>query len=82
MKTVKNYFSAMVLAAIIAGSAFAGDLHGPGVAAPPSPTPSPEGMIAHDETMPVICDPNTGCLSTETSDSLFYEALAALLSVY
>ena len=80
MKPVKNYLSAMALALILAASIFAGDLHGPGIVTP-QPTPSPESLIAQDETMPV-CDPNTGCLSTETSDSLFYEALAALLSVY
>jgi len=80
MKPVKNYLSAMVLAAILAASAFAGDLHGPGFASPP-PTPSPESMIANDEPLPVDSD-STGSLSTETSDSLFYEALAALLSVY
>ena len=80
MKPVKNYLSAMVLAAILAASAFAGDLHGPGIVTP-QPTPSPESLVANDETLSGICDPS-GCLSTETSDSLFYEALAALLSVY
>ena len=81
MKPVRNFVSAMLLAAVFAVSVFAGDTHAPGYTTP-SPTPSPEAMIAHDETTPVMCDPNTGCLSTETSDSLFYEALAALLSVY
>jgi len=80
MKPVRNFLSAMLLAAVLAVSVFAGDTHAPGYTTP-SPTPSPQAMIAPDETMPV-CDPNTGCLSTETSDSLFYEALAALLSVY
>ncbi len=80
MKPVRNFASAMVLAAVLAVSTFAGDSHAPGYATP-SPTPSPESMVAHDDTLGV-CDPNTGCLSTETSDSLFYEALAALLSVY
>ena len=81
MKLVKNFAMAMLLSAVLAISASAGDHHGP-AATTPSPTPSPEAMIAYDETTPVMCDPNTGCLSTETSDSLFYEALAALLSVY
>jgi hypothetical protein len=80
MKSVKNLVSALLLAAVFAVSVNAGDTHAPGYTTP-SPTPSPEGVIAYDET-PVICDPDTGCLSTETSDSLFYEALAALLSVY
>ena len=81
MKLVKNFVLAMLLGSVLAVSASAGDQHGPAVSTP-SPTPSPESMIAYDETAPVVCDPNTGCLSTETSDSLFYEALAALLSVY
>ena len=81
MKSVKNLVSALLLAAVFAVSVNAGDTHAPGYTTP-SPTPSPESLIAHDETQPVICDPDTGCLSTETSDSLFYEALAALLSVY
>ena len=81
MKPVRNFVSAMLLAAVLAVSTFAGDTHAPGVVNP-SPSPSPNAMIAQEETLPVICDPNTGCLSTETSDSLFYEALAALLSVY
>jgi hypothetical protein len=78
MKLVKNSVLATLLASILAVSASAGDQHGP--AALPSPTPS--AMIAYDETLPYVSDPNTGSVSTETSDSLFYEALAALLSVY
>jgi hypothetical protein len=81
MKLVKNFALAMLLASVLTVSASAGDQHGP-AATTPSPTPSPEGLVAYDETP--VCDPDTGCLSTETetSDSLFYEALAALLSVY
>jgi len=81
MKLVKNFVYAMLLASFLTVNASAGDQLGGGFASPP-PTPSPEGMIAHDETLPVMCDPDSECLSTETSDSLFYEALAALLSVY
>jgi hypothetical protein len=81
MKPVKNLLSAMLLAAILAVTVFAGDLHGPG-AVNPSPSPSPEGIVAYEETLPLDSSSNTGSLSTETSDSLFYEALAALLSVY
>jgi hypothetical protein len=78
MKLVKNFVLAAMLASVLAVSASAGDQHGP--AALPSPTPA--ALIAYDETAPYVIDPNTGSLSTETSDSLFYEALAALLSVY
>ena len=81
MKPVKNFFYAVLLASILAVSASAGDQHVGGIASP-SPTPSPESMVAYDQTTSDVCDPNAGCLSTETSDSLFYEALAALLSVY
>ena len=81
MKPVRNFVSAMLLAAVFAVTVIAGDTHAPGYATP-SPTPSPEAMVAYDGTLPDGSDSNTGSLSTETSDSLFYEALAALLSVY
>jgi hypothetical protein len=77
MKLVKNFVYAALLTSVLAITASAGDQLGGGIVAPPPP---PKDMIAQDD--PTICDPNTGCLSTETSDSLFYEALAALLSVY
>ena len=79
MKLVKNFVFATLFTSLLAINASAGDQLGGGFASPPPPPPA---TLAHDETMPAICDPNTGCLSTETSDSLFYEALAALLSVY
>jgi hypothetical protein len=78
MKLVKNFVYATLLASILAVSASAGDQHVGGFASP-SPTPPPEEMVALDGTS---SDGNAGSLSTETSDSLFYEALAALLSVY
>jgi hypothetical protein len=77
MKSVKNLVYAVMLASFLAVNAFAGDQ-----GTPANPSPTPDRMIVQDETLPAVCDPNTGCLSTETSDSLFYEALAALLSVY
>ena len=78
MKSVKNLVYAMLLVSMLAVAALAGEQSTPGVVASPSPTPA--AMIAYDGTPD--SDPNTGSLSTETSDSLFYEALAALLSVY
>jgi len=81
MKSVKNLVYALLLASFLAVNASAGDQGTPGITSP-SPSPSPEAMVAYDETMPDSGDPSTGSLSTETSDSLFYEALAALLSVY
>jgi hypothetical protein len=74
MKSVKNLVYAVLLASLLAVNASAGD-QGTPASSNPAPSPSPEGMVAYDETLP-------DNLSTETSDSLFYEALAALLSVY
>ena len=81
MKPVKNFVYAVLLASLLAVNAFGGDQGTPGFSNP-SPSPSPEAMVAYDGTLPDDSDPNTGSLSTETSDYLFYEALAALLSVY
>ena len=80
MKLVKNFVYAALLTSVLAISASAGDQFGGGFADPP-PTP-PRATITEDETLPLDSSSNTGSLSTETSDSLFYEALAALLSVY
>lgn len=84
MKSVKNLVYAVLLASVLGISANAGDQGTPGYANP-SPTPTPEGMRATTtDTDPraalYSCDPSAG--STQTSDNLFYEALAALLSVY
>ena len=78
MKSVKNFIFAVLLASVLAVSSTAGELGTPGIASPtPSPSPDPIMMISDDG---IVCDPSDG--STETSDYLFYEALAALLSVY
>ena len=79
MKLVKNVVFALLLASVLAVSAPAGELGTPGFAAPtPTPTPAESVVILDDGT--VLCDPNAG--NTEPSDYLFFEALAALLSVY
>ena len=79
MKLVKNLVFAVVLASVLAVSTSAGEQSTPGFAAPnPSPTPERAMIIADDGTD--VSDPNTG--STETSDYLFFETLAALLSMY
>ena len=75
MKFVKNVVLASVLASVLAVSAFAGEQVTPGFVPPPPPQAI---TICNDGT--VVCDPNAE--STETSDYLFYEALAALLSMY
>lgn len=82
MKSVKNFVYAVLFGSILAVSASAGDMATPGFSSP-SPTPTPEqAKMACDETLPESCDLNAESLTTEASDSLFYEALAALLSVY
>ena len=80
MKSVKNLVFAALLVFSIALNTFAGDVEVPGAPAPPPP---PRMMTVCDQ------DPSQTCTTTdetdvvlETSDSLFYEALVALLSVY
>jgi hypothetical protein len=80
MKSVKNLVYAVLLAFVLVVSANAegGDQGTPGYA---NPSPTPRVMATSDQdTVSNDCVPTAG--STETSDSLFYEALAALLSVY
>jgi len=79
MKLVKNLVFAVVLASVLAINAPAGELGTPGFAAP-TPTPAPEHATTSSDDGIVVCDPNPE--STETSDYLFFEALAALLSMY
>ena len=83
MKFVKNLAVAVLLASVLAISAPAGELGTPGFANP-SPSPTPGSIMATTNDDPRMAlynsDPTAG--STETSDYLFYEALAALLSVY
>lgn len=79
MKLVKNLTLALVLASVLAISTPAGDLNTPGFAAP-TPTPTPERAMIMPDNGTVVYDANPE--STETSDYLFFEALAALLSMY
>ena len=75
MKFVKNVVLASVLASVLAVNAFAGEQVSPGYLPPPPPQAV---TICTDGT--VVCDPIAE--NTETSDYLFFEALAALLSMY
>ena len=74
MKLVKNFVLAVLLASVLAVSAPAGEVDTPGFAGP-TPTPTP---LRSDETG----KSDVTVISAETSDYLFFEALAALLSVY
>jgi hypothetical protein len=80
MKLVKNLVFAVVLASVLAISVPAGEINTPASAATPTPTPMPAKVISDDGI--VIYDPNPESTETETSDYLFFEALAALLSMY
>ena len=79
MKLVKNFALAVVLAIFLAVSAPAGEIGTPGFA--PTPTPTPAG-IKSDGTKNTLYGVPNAPVTPETSDYLFYEALAALLSVY
>ena len=80
MKLVKKLVFAVVLASILAFSVSAGEQSTPGAAATPTPPP-PQAKVISDDGI-VIYDPNPENTETETSDYLFFEALAALLSMY
>lgn len=79
MKPVKNLVFAAILVFSLSFGTLAGEVDVPGAPVPPP-------RVAY------VCDPNSSvnCTTTEeepvmvleTSDSLFYEALVALLSVY
>lgn len=79
MKLVKKLVLSVVLASALAVSVSGGEQSTPGFAAP-TPTPTPERAMIISEDGTVVYDPNPE--STETSDYLFFEALAALLSMY
>ena len=82
MKLVKNCVLALMLSTVLAVSAPAGEMDIPGYANP-APSPTPHGATSSDEEKSInYGDPDAAGISAETSDYLFYEALAALLSVY
>jgi len=78
MKPFKTLVFAALLVLSLAFNTFAGDVDVPGAPAPPPP---PRLTIIQE---PVITGTtqNTEAVTSEPSDYLFYEALAALLSVY
>ena len=80
MKSVKTLVFAALLVFSLAFNTLGGDVDVPG--AKPSPTPQ---LLAVDEQDPLVTSTGTQyteAATSETSDYLFYEALAALLSVY
>jgi hypothetical protein len=83
MKLVKNFVFAGLLVFTITVNTFAGEVQIPNVHATPSPTPN--ALVADEgDTSPLgyPCIQTTGDTTAETTNYLFFEALAALLSVY
>ena len=78
MNFVKNLVLASLLVFTVSLTAFAGEQE-----IPANPDPTPQKLVTTmDEGTNPVSDPYTGEITTETSDYLFFEALAALLSVY
>jgi len=80
MKLVKNFALAVLLAFAFAVSAPAGEVQMPGAVATASPTP--QAATSSDDSKSAYYGDPDAVISAETSDYLFFEALAALLSVY
>jgi len=80
MKPVKNLVFAALLVSSLAFNTFAGEIDLPGAYTPPPP---PRMTTVCDQDTSSTCTPTEEPVTVlETSDSLFYEALVALLSVY
>ena len=77
MKLVKNLVFAGLLVFAITVNTLAGDQQTPNVV----PPPPPDKVVVSEDGTP-LGDPYTGEITVETTDYLFYEALAVLLSVY
>ena len=75
MKLVKNFVFAALLVSTLAFNTLAGDIETPGNK--PAPTPTPTAMSTSDEYPPVGSNEQAG-----GTDYMFFEALAALLSIY
>ena len=84
MKRVKNLVFAGLLVFTVTINSVAGEVQTP-AATSPTPSPTPNALIAYEDgTSPLgyPCVDHTGIITAETTDYLFFEALAALLSVY
>lgn len=81
MKLVKNFVLGVILVSTLAVNTLAGETQLPGVHNPPPPPPA--SSTTDEETKSALySEPNAPDVTAETSDYLFFEALAALLSVY
>ena len=81
MKLVKHFLFAALLVCTLAFNTFAGDVETPGAPAPPPP-PRLTTTTYEDPLNTCVDTQETGVVTSDTSDYLFYEALVALLSVY
>ncbi len=81
MKLVKNFALAVLLAIFLAVNAPAGEIGTPGFSSP-TPTPTPAGLKSDGMKKTLYGGPNAPVVTARTSDYLFFEVLAALLSVY
>ena len=79
MKLVKNLVFAGLLVITVTLNTLAGEQQTPNATQPPPPPP--DGIVAYEDGTSPWSDPYTGDITAETT-SLFYEAFAALLSVY
>jgi hypothetical protein len=79
MKSVKTFVFAALLVFSLAFNTLAGEVEIPGA----KPSPTPQLLYVDQDPLGACADTEyTEAATSETSDSLFYEALAALLSVY
>jgi hypothetical protein len=79
MKPVKNLVLAALLVSTLAFNTLAGDIDMPGYVPPPPPRMT---VSDDDSTIPVNGTETQEIVSSEASDYLLFEALAALLSMY
>jgi len=79
MILVKNFVFAVLLVSTLAFKTMAGEVQIPGYVPPP-----PQKMSAEtdDKSSTPVSGADTQQTGVQTSDSLLYEAVAALLSVY
>ena len=78
MKPVKSFLLAALLVSSMTLTTYAGEIETPGYTAPP-PSSQCTTVDSKDED---ACTPNSGSVSSETSDNLLYEALTVLCSIF
>jgi hypothetical protein len=81
MKLVKNLVFASLLVFAITVNTLAGEQQMPNATQPPPP-PTGDQVLAYPDGTTTLGGSDTGEITAETTDYLFFEALAALLSVY